>query len=165
MSNIHIVKLEPHHTEYLATILTCINEQHLASHGHEIDFQEVKRYCISNSYCMIGKSNELIGFCSLSRFDFVIKNILLCYLMFIYNLLFGRIFVYDVYILPQYRKHGFGKLMISLILEEAREKHWCVSTVYLHPASQSLVSFYEKCGFHLVDVCNSTIYMSCNLTS
>lgn len=164
MNSMNIIKLRKHHKQYIVDVLEAMNEQHLQTYDHAIDFEETTNYCLTNVYCMIDSGGTLYGFFSLSRFDLAIKTTSLGLLMFIYNLLFGRLYIYDVYIFPKYRKSGYGKHMISLITQEAKSSYWCVSTLCLHAASKELIYFYEKCGFQLVHTQNSTIYMMQNIT-
>jgi ribosomal protein S18 acetylase RimI-like enzyme len=160
-----VVKLNTLHSEYIDHVIRVMREQHQISHGCDIDVDKTKTYCLTNVYCMLRDDDNLAGFFSLSRFDFAINNPFLCILMFIYNILFGRVFVYDVYIFPQYRQQGLGKHMISLAAKHVQDTFWFANTVCLHAASESLVNFYEKCGFHLVRVHNSNIYMEHYITS
>lgn len=163
-SGMKVIKLETHHCEYIDSVVHAMREQHQLWHGYDIDVDKTIKYCLTNVYCMLKDDDNLAGFFSLSRFDFVINNHFLGVLMFIYNILLGRVFVYDVYIFPQYRQQGLGKHMISLAVKLIQDTFWFVNTVCLHAASKSLVSFYEKCGFQLQCVHNSNIYMEYFLT-
>lgn len=163
-----IVKLQRNndsHSDYIHMVLKAMQEQHQQSHGHDIDIEQTMQYCWSNVYCMIDNHNNLVGFFSLSRFDFAIKSWLISVLMFVYNIIFGRIFVYDVYVFPKFRKLGLGKTMMSLLITHVKEQFCFINSICLHAASKSLVPFYHKCGFHLVGVHSSTIYMHYDITS
>ncbi len=162
--SMHVFKLRTQHKKYLADVIKAMNEQHMQTYNYEVDIDETTRYCLSNVYCMTDCEGNLYGFFSLSRFDFAMKSMLLGLLMFIYNILFGRLYIYDVYIFPTHRKSGYGKHMMSLITQEAKNNYWCVNTLCLHAASKDLIYFYEKCGFDLVANQSSTIYMMQNIT-
>lgn len=158
-SCMEIIKLKPEHYEYIDLIVSVMREQYQQSYGQDIDVNKTKQYCMTNVYCMFENDKNLVGFFSLARFDFAINNQFLSIIFFIYNVLFGRVFVYDVYIFPQYRLQGLGKHMISLAVKHIHDTFWFATTVCLHAASKSLVNFYEKCGFKLQKIHNSNIYM------
>ena len=156
----NIIKLEGHHKSYIDIVIMSMREQHKSTHGHDICEEATKKYCISNVYCMVNSNHDLIGFFSLSRLDLAIKSTLLSFLILLYNLFLGKLYVYDVYILPQYRKQGNGILMMSLLIKYVEQNIFHVNTICLHAASPSLIPFYEKCGFHFVNFQHSNIYMS-----
>jgi GNAT superfamily N-acetyltransferase len=159
MQQYSIVKLKEHKQFYLKDVVNAMAKQHRLTHDNEIDMSATRIYCIKHVYCMINKNNDLVGFFSLSRFDFVVKNVFAQFLLLLLNILYGRLFIYDVYIFPVYRKKGYGKLMMSLIIEEIYHNHWYVNSICLHVASKGLVGFYEKCGFQIEKVQNTFIYM------
>ena len=158
-----IVKLSDEHSHYIPLIVDAMIQEHRKTYGYEIDKEQLKQYSLKNVYCFVDSNGTLIGFFSISRFDLMIHNVFINILVYLYNLCFGRVFIYDVYIYPQFRKKGNGKKMIASANDYIIAKYTNVRQICLHPASKHLVAFYNKCGFHVSCIHYSTIYMTYNV--
>lgn len=154
-----IVRLRDQQQSYLENVVNAMADQHQQTHNNEIDRIATTNYCIDHVYCMIDANSDIIGFFSVSRFDLIVKDFFAKIIICLLNFLFGRIFIYDVYIFPVYRKKGYGRIMMSLAIDEIRKQCWYINYICLHAATQELIGFYEKCGFQVEQIKNSTIYM------
>jgi GNAT superfamily N-acetyltransferase len=155
----YVIKLRKIHEKYIEHVVHAMCQQHKLTYGYDADVQETTEYCIGNAYCMMNDDKTVVGFFSLSRFDLAIQSLWLGLLNMIFNILFGRVFIYDVYIFPEFRKKGNGKHMISRAVQEVKNNFMFVNVVCLHSASDDVVSFYKKCGFFLSGVANNATYM------
>ena len=116
------------------------------------DEKELVDYLLRGSYVMCDAldRNAVIGFFSLSRVDeYTSNNFVMQILSFILSFVFGRMFVYDFCILPNYRKKGNGVTMMQCLEHYCLNNYPLLRTLELHTQKDELTHFYNKCGFSL----------------
>lgn len=154
-----VVKLSTHAQTYIEDVVSAMAQQHQQTYGASIDVDATKKYCLAHVYCMLNENDILVGFFSVSRYDLAVKDVFSSLITLIFNLLFGRIYIYDVYVFPSYRRKGLGKIMMTLAIKEIQQVYWFINYVCLHSATTELIRFYETCGFQLEVIKDSVIYM------
>lgn len=147
-SNYRIIPLSQHHC-YLPTVINALKEQFKHKQGMELkDEDSLETYLKMGTYVMVNSKDDLIGFFSLSRIDgMVFSGILGQVLSFILSWLLGRMLIYDVCILPAYRRKGMGILMMGLIEHYCLHNYPLVRYLELHTTDPNLNQFYSKCGY------------------
>lgn len=149
-----VVRPLKEHPEVVSKVVEELKYEYMRQEGLELtDKDALEDYVKEFTYVMVDvkKDNELIGFFSLSRVDNVIYDgWLLQFLSFLLNIIIGRMFVYDVCILKQYRHQGYGKTMMQLVEHYCLENYPLVRSLYLHTQETSLTHFYSKCGYNIV---------------
>jgi GNAT superfamily N-acetyltransferase len=133
---------------HLDKVIKMICARHMKIYGIPLCEAETRYYCIDYTFVMMNKDNDLVGFASVSRFDSTSDNWFLSIISYILSLLLQCVFLYDVYILPKYRKQGNGKTLIHLMINEIASKYVLVRNIYLH-CKPSLVPFYAANDFQV----------------
>ncbi len=134
------------HSQNLSEVVNIMCDRHVKVYNIELCEQQTRQYCIDYTFVMVNDKAETIGFASVSRIDTTFENWLFVILSYIINLFLQRVFVYDVFILPEYRKRGNGKELIRLILKEIQNKYVLQQTIFLH-CKPSLITFYTSNNF------------------
>ncbi len=62
----------------------------------------------------------------------------------------GKSYIYGVGILPEYRGKGYGKQMLSLIVEKIMEEPYSEITLEVACNNENALTLYKKCGFEVV---------------
>ena len=88
------------------------------------------------------KQNQLIGYCTLGNAD-VCDGRIRSYPGFINDALL----LSDLYIRPEFRGFYYGSDLVeeAIKLQNSANEH-----VFLEILDESIISFYEKCGFHMI---------------
>lgn len=147
-SNYRITPLSQHQC-YIPTVVNALKEQFKHTQGMELkDEDSLETYLKMGTYVMLDSKDEIIGFFSLSRFDeMTFSGVLGQVLSYILSWILGRMLVYDVCILPAYRRKGMGILMMGLVEHYCLNNYPLVRYLELHTTDPKLNEFYEKCGF------------------
>jgi GNAT superfamily N-acetyltransferase len=133
---------------HLDKVINMICARHMKIYGIPLCEAQTRYYCIEYTFVMVNKDNDLVGFASVSRVDSTYDNWFLSIISYILSLLLQCVFLYDVYILPKYRKQGNGKTLIHLMTKEITSNYVLVRNIYLH-CKPSLVPFYAANDFHV----------------
>jgi GNAT superfamily N-acetyltransferase len=149
-----IVRPLKEHPDAIQEVVEELKYQFLRQEGLELtDRNALVDYVNEFMYVMMdtNRNMELIGFFSFSRIDNVTcDGWLLQSLSFLMSAVSGRMFVYDVCILKQYRNKGYGRIMMQLIEHYCLENFPLVRSLQLHTHEPTLTSFYNKCGYSIL---------------
>lgn len=146
-----IIKPLSKYQYHIPSVINALKEEFKYKQGLELlDKDSLETYLKMGTYVMVNTKDEIIGFFSLSRIDSLTLSSIVCQILsFIQSWILGRMLIYDVCILPMYRKKGFGIVMMNLI------EHYCLNNcplvryLELHTTERKLNYFYKKCGFEL----------------
>ena len=58
--------------------------------------------------------------------------------------------IYDVGVLPKYRKKGIAQSLINALISECKQRDFAFITLEVRSENAPAVRLYEKCGFTLV---------------
>lgn len=133
---------------HLDQVIKIICARHMKIYGIPLCEAQTRYYCIEYTFVIVNKDNDFVGFASVSRVDSTYDNWFLSIISYILSLLLQRVFLYDVYILPKYRKRGNGKTLIHLMIKEIASNYHLVRNIYLH-CKPSLVPFYTANDFQV----------------
>ncbi|HKV37423.1 MAG TPA: ribosomal protein S18-alanine N-acetyltransferase [Pyrinomonadaceae bacterium] len=59
----------------------------------------------------------------------------------------GELHVNNIAVRDQYRKRGYGSLLLGSVLDEARRKHATTAFLEVRSGNSAAQSLYQKCGF------------------
>lgn len=59
----------------------------------------------------------------------------------------GELHVNNIAVRDQYRRRGYGRLLLGRVLDEARRKHATTAFLEVRCGNSAAQSLYEKCGF------------------
>lgn len=59
----------------------------------------------------------------------------------------GELHVNNIAVRDQYRRRGFGSLLLGRVLDEARKKHAATAFLEVRSGNSAAQSLYQKCGF------------------
>ena len=59
----------------------------------------------------------------------------------------GELHVNNIAVRDQYRRRGYGSLLLGRVLEEAREKHATTAFLEVRSGNSAAQSLYQQCGF------------------
>lgn len=133
---------------HLDQVTKVICARHMKIYGIPLCEAQTRFYCIDYTFVMVNEDNDLVGFASVSRFDSTYDNWFMSIISYILSLLLQCVFLYDVYILPKYRKQGNGKTLIHHMIKEITSNYILVQNIYLH-CKPSLVPFYATNNFEV----------------
>jgi len=136
---------------YQNKILQSLLEEYKKTYNTVININltsKLYKYCMSYMYLLIFKSNKtdrsrLLGYFSLSRSDL---NKPLNIAQYLTSHLFGNVYLFDVYIYPNYRNKGIGTYLVGKAVQTAR-KEYNANNVYLYTKTVRLTKFYNKNHF------------------
>jgi GNAT superfamily N-acetyltransferase len=136
---------------YQNKILKSLKEEYKKTYNIVIDSNQINKlhnYCISHMYVLIFKSHKqkLLGYFSLSRRDLnKSQNIA----QYITNYILGTVYLFDVYIHPNYRNKGIGTYLVSKAVQEA-DKEYNANNIYLYTKTNKLTKFYNRNKFNYI---------------
>lgn len=136
---------------YKDKLLKSLFEEYKKEYNIVLDDNQIEKlivYCESYMYVLIFKSlkTKLIGYFSLSRTDLNMShNVVKC----IINYIVGNVYLFDVYILPNYRNKGIGTYLVRKAVEIA-EQDYSAKSIYLYTNSDLLTKFYNSNRFDYV---------------
>lgn len=150
MENTYIVRLRdiPEHVKVVAEVM---REQHALSYGVQCVIDETKlvNSQLSETYLMLSK-NDFLGFFSLSRLNLTQLGFWSQMWSWICSIVLKRMYIYNVYIFPEYRKQGYGVKMIKHAIERCMKMIY-VNVVQLFTLTEELGKFYQHAGFTMID--------------
>ena len=59
----------------------------------------------------------------------------------------GELHINNVAVREQYRRHGYGALLLGRVLDEARKKHATAAFLEVRDGNSAAQALYRKCGF------------------
>lgn len=62
-----------------------------------------------------------------------------------------KLFISDIYILLDYRKKGYGEMIINYAIDYVKKTHKCYSQLFLYTSSDKLIKYYNKFGFECIN--------------
>ena len=62
----------------------------------------------------------------------------------------GELHVNNIAVRDQYRRRGYGSLLLGQVLDEARRKHATTAFLEVRSGNAAAQSLYEKCGFKAI---------------
>ena len=62
----------------------------------------------------------------------------------------GELHVNNIAVRDQYRKRGYGSLLLGNVLDEARRKHATMAFLEVRSGNSAAQSMYQKCGFKAI---------------
>jgi ribosomal-protein-alanine N-acetyltransferase len=62
----------------------------------------------------------------------------------------GELHINNVAVREQYRRRGYGRLLLGRVLDEARRKHAIAAFLEVRNANLPAQALYEKCGFKAI---------------
>lgn len=62
----------------------------------------------------------------------------------------GELHVNNIAVRDQYRKRGYGLLLLGSVLDEARRKHATMAFLEVRSGNSAAQSLYQKCGFKAI---------------
>lgn len=62
----------------------------------------------------------------------------------------GELHVNNIAVRDQYRRHGYGSLLLGQVLDEARRKHATTAFLEVRSGNSAAQSLYQKCGFRAI---------------
>jgi len=62
----------------------------------------------------------------------------------------GELHINNVAVRDQYRRHGYGALLLSRVLDEARKKRATAAFLEVRDANLAAQALYKKCGFRAI---------------
>lgn len=62
----------------------------------------------------------------------------------------GELHVNNIAVRDQYRRRGYGSLLLGQVLDEARRKHAVTAFLEVRSGNSAAQSLYEKCGFKAI---------------
>ena len=110
----------------------------------------IYNYCRDCVYILEYK-HRLIGYFAVCRCDYISTagSLLRLLVSWIMSYIMRRVFIYNVFILPQYRKRGLGKMMMSKAIKMCGSTYYA-RRVQLHTQNVETNNFYKKCGFDCI---------------
>jgi GNAT superfamily N-acetyltransferase len=137
--------------EAIPVVIQALKDEFERQQGMEItDEGHLTEYLISSSYVLLDSynNNDIIGFFSLSRI-YVNDNsgIAQQVLSILKSYILGRMLIYDYCIMYNYRKKGFGLIMMQMVEDYCLNNYPLVRYLELQTTTPTLTHFYNKCGF------------------
>jgi ribosomal-protein-alanine N-acetyltransferase len=62
----------------------------------------------------------------------------------------GELHVNNIAVRDQYRRRGYGRLLLGRVLDEARRKHATTAFLEVRSGNSAAQSLYQKCGFKAI---------------
>jgi ribosomal-protein-alanine N-acetyltransferase len=62
----------------------------------------------------------------------------------------GELHINNVAVRAQYRRRGYGSLLLGRVLDEARQKHATAAFLEVRNGNSAAQALYEKCGFRAI---------------
>jgi [ribosomal protein S18]-alanine N-acetyltransferase len=62
----------------------------------------------------------------------------------------GELHVNNIAVRDQYRRRGYGSLLLGRVLDEARRKHATTAFLEVRSGNSAAQSLYQKCGFKAI---------------
>lgn len=62
----------------------------------------------------------------------------------------GELHVNNIAVRDQYRRRGYGSLLLGSVLDEARRKHATTAFLEVRSGNSAAQSLYQKCGFKAI---------------
>lgn len=62
----------------------------------------------------------------------------------------GELHVNNIAVRDQYRRRGFGSLLLGSVLDEARRKHATMAFLEVRSGNSAAQSLYQRCGFKAI---------------
>lgn len=144
-----IEKLNSNNFEiYQHKILKSLKKEYKHTYNIVLSSDQINKlndYCLSYMYILVFKTqkSKLIGYFSLSTTDLNKTQNFLQYMM---NYILGRVYLFDVYVYPQYRKQGIGTYLVLKSIQTA-QKAFNAKSIYLYTNSYELIKFYNRNKF------------------
>lgn len=151
---IRVVKLADEQ-KFTKHVITALQEQHFLTYGDNININkdEIIRNTYRTTYIIVKKTTHvdenIVGFFTLSRIDYTNTGFLMRLFSWCWSMLVGRMYIYDVYIFPAYRKRGHGTWMINQAINICASEYNC-KCIRLHTTTQTLGHFYALNGFRFI---------------
>lgn len=74
------------------------------------------------------------------------KKLIGCFTL---NTSFFKLYLYDVFIVPSYRRNKFGSKLLKMAIDISKQKYPNYSKLYLYIFDINLIKFYSKFGFQI----------------
>ena len=62
----------------------------------------------------------------------------------------GELHINNVAVRQQYRRHGYGALLLGYVIDEARRKHATAAFLEVRNGNSAARALYERCGFKAI---------------
>lgn len=68
-------------------------------------------------------------------------------------------FISMIAVLPPYRKNGYGKRLLNLVIQEAREKKMKSVCLEVEKSNNNAIEFYRKNSFYIMKITENSNFM------